>query len=121
MASPIDGGDEDAVAAAAQAGTDGDRQGDCEANLETCSDLETCSEAYSPVPALDADLDADLNADLGGVSEDVEVPRLDAELKALVTAEAKLHAEVVRLKAGGLLTCRVGVAEVCHTPHAVPW
>ena len=33
----------------------------------------------------------------------------------LRTAEARLHAEVVRLKAGGVLECRASVAAVCRT------
>ena len=41
--------------------------------------------------------------------------RLRKELGSLRTAEARLHAEVVCLKAGGMLECRASVAAVCRT------
>ena len=76
--------------------------------------LENDSEAEDETAA-QADLGADLKIDLGANIEADMASRLNAELGVLLTDEARLHAEVVRLKAGGMLECRASVAEVCRT------
>ena len=85
----------------------GDLRGDLGGDLG--ADLGT------PPVETSSDTSSESSLSLGGALEAVKAAHLQEELSALLTAEAKLHAEVVVLKACGVLECRASVAAVCRT------